>query len=59
MWKILVIDDEPDVVEAIGHRLERDGHEVDVAYSEVEGIAKIREAHQPYDVIVTDMVMEN
>lgn len=59
MWKILVIDDEPDVVEAVKARLERDGHDVDVAYSEAEGIAKIREAQEPYDIIVTDMVMEN
>lgn len=58
MGRILVVDDEELAREAIKMRLERDGHQVDVAASEAEAIEKIREADRPYDVIVTDMVME-
>jgi len=59
MWRVLVVDDEPDVVSAIQKRLQRDGMAVESVNSEAEGIAKIRQAEQPYDIIVTDMVMES
>ena len=58
MGRILVVDDEELAREAIRMRLERDGHEVDTAASEAEAIEKIRTANPPYDVVVTDMVME-
>ena len=59
MWRVLVIDDEADVVSAVQRRLERESHEVDIARTEADGTAKIREAEQPYDIVVTDMIMEN
>ncbi|GBC99592.1 Virulence transcriptional regulatory protein PhoP [bacterium HR17] len=59
MGRILVVDDEELAREAIRMRLERDGHEVDTAASESEAIEKIRTANPPYDVVVTDMVMES
>ncbi len=58
MGRILVVDDEELAREAIKLRLERDGHQVDIAASEAEAIEKIRTAQPPYDVVVTDMVME-
>ncbi len=58
MGRILVVDDEELAREAIRMRLERDGHEVETAASEAEAIEKIRTANPPYDVVVTDMVME-
>jgi len=59
MGRILVVDDEELAREAIKLRLERDGHQVETAASEAEGIEKIRTANPPYDVVITDMVMES
>ncbi len=59
MGRILVADDEELALEAIRMRLERDGHQVDVAASEREAIEHIRTVNSPYDVVVTDMVMES
>ncbi|MFN4179520.1 MAG: response regulator [Armatimonadota bacterium] len=59
MGKILVVDDEELAREAIKLRLERDGHQVDTAANEAEAIEKIRTSNPPYDVIITDMVMES
>ncbi|MCS7185795.1 MAG: response regulator [Armatimonadota bacterium] len=59
MGRILVVDDEELAREAIKLRLERDGHQVDIAASESEAIEKIRTSNPPYDVVVTDMVMES
>ncbi len=59
MGRILVVDDEELVREVIKLRLERDGHQVDTAASEAEAIEKIRTANPPYDVVITDMVMES
>lgn len=59
MCKILVIDDEEAVRAAVKRRLERDGYQVDTAESQAEGIKAIETQNPPYDVIVTDMVMES
>jgi DNA-binding NtrC family response regulator len=58
MSKILVIDDEKEVREALKRRLERDGYEVHLAGSRGEGVKAIAEANESFDVIVTDMLME-
>jgi DNA-binding NtrC family response regulator len=57
--KILVVDDEPEVCDAVARRLTRDGHTVDTAVSEQDAVRKIREAAPPYEVVVTDMVMDS
>jgi DNA-binding NtrC family response regulator len=57
--RVLVVDDEEDVCEAVRRRLERQGMRVDTAFSAQEGIKRIEEADPPYDVIVTDMSMED
>lgn len=59
MYRILVVDDEEDVRRAVQKRLERQGFEVETAASAEEGIEMIQQAEQAFDVIVTDMSMED
>lgn len=59
MCRILVIDDEEDVRNAVKRRLERDGYTVDTAESQAEGLELIRSQSPPYDLVITDMVMES
>jgi DNA-binding NtrC family response regulator len=58
MAHILVIDDEEEVLLAVSRRLAREGHEVTTAANSEQGIAKIRNIPQPFDVVITDMSME-
>ena len=53
--KILVIDDEPELVKALKIRLESEGYEVIAAYDGEEGIMKAREENP--DLIVLDIMM--
>ena len=55
MAKILVVDDEPDVVEMIKVALEGASHQVVVAYNGQEGVAKARS--QKPDAIILDIMM--
>lgn len=59
MPRILVIDDEDEVLSALRRRLEREGYSVETAPSPTVGIEKIQSAQPAYDVIVTDMSMDN
>ena len=59
MSRILVIDDEEDVLAAVRRRLQREGYDVKAANSSQEGIQLINESEKPFDVIVTDMSMED
>lgn len=59
MCKILVVDDEEEVRLAVARRLTRDGLKVDTATCEAEAIEKLKAADPTYDVVMTDMVMEN
>lgn len=59
MSHLLVIDDEESVVAAVKRRLEREGHTVATASSSEEGIEKIGSSDEPFDVVVTDMSMED
>ena len=59
MCRILVIDDEEAVRNAVKRRLERDGYGVDLAETQAAGIEAIESHKPPYDVVVTDMVMES
>lgn len=58
MSRILVIDDEDDVLRAVRRRLERDGYDVATADSADAGIEQIQLVEIPFDVVVTDMSME-
>ncbi len=59
MCKILVVDDEEEVRAAVARRLTRDGLKVDTASSEADALEMLKAADPTYDVIMTDMVMEN
>jgi DNA-binding NtrC family response regulator len=59
MGKILVVDDEEDVRLSLERRLKREGHEVVTAGSQAEGIEKVEAAEAPFDVVLTDMLMES
>jgi DNA-binding NtrC family response regulator len=57
--RLLVIDDEDGVLNAVRRRLEREGHHVTTAETAEEGIRLIGEAEAPFDVVVTDMSIED
>ncbi|CAN1489556.1 COG4567 Response regulator consisting of a CheY-like receiver domain and a Fis-type HTH domain [Fimbriimonadaceae bacterium] len=59
MARVLAIDDEEGVLNAIRRRLERAGHSVDTADSADSGVAKLLESDRPYDAVVTDMSMDS
>jgi DNA-binding NtrC family response regulator len=59
MYHVLVIDDEEAVRNAVRRRLEREGYEVETADNQSAGTAMIADKNPPYDVVVTDMVMES
>ena len=54
-YKILVVDDDKDVVETLQNRLRREGYEVTIAYDGQEGLAKV--ASDDPDVILLDLMM--
>ena len=56
MAKILMIDDDPDILTAIRIPLEASGHEFFTAASGTEGLEKIKETHP--DLIILDVMME-
>lgn len=58
MNRVLVIDDEEAVRNAVKRRLEREGYAVVVAESQSSGIEAIKDNKPPFDAVVTDMVME-
>lgn len=58
MCRILVVDDEEEVREAVGRRLEREGYQVDIASSAQGGLEQMQQAPRAYDVVITDMSME-
>jgi DNA-binding response OmpR family regulator len=56
MAKILVVDDDPDIVEAIGLVLRAVGHEVASANNRPDGMAAV-EREKP-DLLILDVMME-
>ena len=59
--RILVVDDERDVVTLVGFLLKKDGHEVDTAYNGGEAMAKLglepkAEVTKP-DLVIMDVMM--
>ncbi|MDX2066160.1 MAG: response regulator [Fimbriimonadaceae bacterium] len=59
MGRVLAIDDEEGVLNAVRRRLERAGYVVETAPSAADGIAAIMAAEPPFDAIVTDMSMDS
>ncbi|MGO8673096.1 MAG: response regulator [Capsulimonadaceae bacterium] len=59
MCKILVVDDEQEVREAVQRRLQREGYTVMGAPSEAAGLAMLHSGDSVYDIVITDMSMED
>lgn len=57
MSRILLVDDEKDLVTLIGYVLKKDGHEVDVAHDGVEAMEKVAPGQALPDMIVLDVMM--
>ena len=51
--RILVVDDEPDLVAALARGLKREGYAVDTATSGEEALAKA--SWNPYDLVCLDL----
>ncbi|MBC8266920.1 MAG: response regulator transcription factor [Flavobacteriales bacterium] len=56
-YKILLVDDEPDILEIIGYNLKKEGYEI---FTAEDGIIAIEQAkkHQPH-LIILDVMMPN
>jgi two-component system alkaline phosphatase synthesis response regulator PhoP len=55
MARILVVDDDPDLVDSVTMILEKKGHEVIAAYGGVEGLEKAKTVNP--DAIILDVMM--
>ena len=55
MAHILIIDDDPQILDMLGQTLKREGHEVVDALDGKEGLKLYRE--NPADLVITDIVM--
>ena len=55
--RILIVDDEPGVVEGLSEFLRDEGYETDIAFDGLEALEKLRE--NLYDLIITDIMMPN
>ena len=56
MAKILIVDDDPDIIEAGKLVLEREGYEVEGASNRAEGLVRIEESKP--DLLILDVMME-
>jgi len=56
MAKILIIDDDPDIVTAVRLTLESAGHQIVAANSGKEGLEKVKAVHP--ELIILDVMME-
>ncbi len=59
MGRILVVDDEEEVRNAVKRRLERAGHTVTGAASVTDGMSALTDGGPSYQVVITDMSMED
>ena len=53
--KVLVVDDDPDFVDAVKSVIEKGGYQVDVAYDGKEGLEKVSQSKP--DLIILDVMM--
>lgn len=54
-YKLLIVDDDKDVIETIKERLLREGYEVTVAFDGEEALLKVKETNP--DVILLDLML--
>ena len=57
MAKVLIVDDDPDIVEASQLFLEREGYQIETANNRRDGMQKV-ETFQP-DLLILDVMMEH
>ena len=55
--RVLIVDDEDTLRSFMVRALRSDGHAVDEASDSAGALARIAEAEQPYDVVISDIVM--
>ena len=55
-YKILILDDEPIVVERLKPALEKEGHEVEVFTDPLQALERIKQSE--LDIVITDIRME-
>lgn len=53
--RVLVVDDEPDIVRVIKHMLNGAGYDVVPGYGAEDALRKVR--RQPFDLVLTDLAM--
>src|SRR5688572_8151521 len=53
MRRALVVEDDPDIVELVGHYLAREGFGVDAVHDGREGLLRLREG--AYDLLILDL----
>jgi DNA-binding NtrC family response regulator len=58
MYRLLVVDDEDEVRDAVARRMRREGYEVDQADCLQAAVDAITAANPSYDLVLTDMVMD-
>jgi len=59
--RVLLVDDDPMLLESLTHTVNFDGHAVVCAPDADEGLAQAERAHasgQPFDVVITDLTMQ-
>ncbi len=56
MAKILIVDDDPDIVEAVTLFLQKAGHDVASAFNRNEGMSRLQESTP--DLLILDVMME-
>lgn len=56
MTKVLIVDDDRDIVEAIGILLKKFGYETDAAFNRKDGEKKVQEFNP--DLLILDVMME-
>lgn len=54
-YKLLVVDDDKDIIETLKSRLLREGYEVTIAYDGQEALVKVKEDNP--DVIILDLML--
>ncbi len=55
MKKILIVDDEKEIVKTLGSWLKKRGYKISVAYDSLEGLEKVKKSKP--DLLILDVVM--
>ena len=57
MSRILVVDDEPLIVEIISETLSPEGHQIQKAYSGEEAMSRLNQEQEPPDLVLLDLML--